>query len=85
MKSLRPIPELSCRLEVPPMVTIYENTQPKTPLCYFVVYKILQQINHGKRKLVDFSVLHTYDRFFEEILMTQKVFATWSGLVGVFR
>lgn len=50
MKTLRPVPELSCRLE---------NTQPKSPLRYFIVYKILQQMNHGKRKLLDFSVLNT--------------------------
>ena len=36
---------------------LYENTQPKSLLRYFVVYKILHQINHGKRKLVDFSIL----------------------------
>lgn len=69
MKTLRPIPELSCRLEIPLVVTTHENTQPKSPLRCFVVYKILQQINHGKRKPVDFSVLHAYDGFFEEILM----------------
>ena len=64
------------------MVTIYENTQPKSPLRYFVVYEILQQIIHSKRKLVDFSALHTYDGFFEEILMAQQPGVV---LVGMFR
>lgn len=82
MKALRPIPELSCRLEVPLMVTIYKNTQPKSLLRYFVVYKILQQINHGKRKLVDFGVLHTYDGRFSWL---RKYSQPGVVLVGMFR
>lgn len=31
---------------------------------------------------MDFGVLHTYDGFFEEILMVQKAFATWNGARG---